>query len=88
MTPRGNAGFAIGLVVVIGGMVGLSFASVPLYRAFCAATGYGGTPNITVEASPGAVKKLITVRFDANENFVVLEAGQSHLISRKNLQGS
>ena len=27
-------------------MVGVSFAAVPLYRLFCAATGYGGTPQI------------------------------------------
>ncbi|KAG1660167.1 hypothetical protein FOA52_005267 [Chlamydomonas sp. UWO 241] len=26
------------------GMVGVSFATVPLYKIFCAATGYGGTP--------------------------------------------
>ncbi len=25
------------------GMLGLSYASVPLYRMFCQATGYGGT---------------------------------------------
>ncbi|ORX89799.1 hypothetical protein K493DRAFT_288841 [Basidiobolus meristosporus CBS 931.73] len=29
------------LIVVLG----LSYAAVPLYRMFCAATGYGGTPN-------------------------------------------
>ncbi len=28
-------------------MVGLSYASVPLYRAFCQATGYGGTVSQT-----------------------------------------
>ena len=28
---------------VVAGMVGLSFASVPLYRLFCPATGFGGT---------------------------------------------
>ena len=47
------------------GMVGLSFAAVPLYRAFCAATGYGGTPQIGPAASPGAVARRITVRFAA-----------------------
>ncbi len=26
-------------------MVGLSYATVPLYKIFCAATGYGGTVN-------------------------------------------
>ena len=56
------------LAAVIGGMVGMAFASVPLYRAFCAATGYGGTPNITARTAPGAVQKLITVRFNADTN--------------------
>ena len=35
------------------GMVGLSFAAVPLYRMFCAATGYGGTPQIGGRRRPG-----------------------------------
>lgn len=54
------------LVAVMVGMVGLSFAAVPLYRAFCAATGYGGTPQIGPGSSPGVTAGLITVRFDAN----------------------
>ncbi|MCI0467763.1 MAG: cytochrome c oxidase assembly protein [Beijerinckiaceae bacterium] len=47
-------------------MLGFSFAAVPLYRLFCAATGFGGTPQI-VQAAPG-VRGLrhLTVRFDAN----------------------
>ena len=65
---RGNARLGAALVVVIAGMTGLAFASVPLYRAFCAATGYGGTPNITAKAAPGAVQQMITVRFDASTN--------------------
>ena len=31
------------LVAVTIGVVGLSYAAVPLYRMFCSATGYGGT---------------------------------------------
>ena len=31
------------LVAVVAGMIGLTFASVPLYRIFCGATGFGGT---------------------------------------------
>ncbi len=55
------------LFSVAGGMVGLAFASVPLYQWFCQVTGFGGTPNITsapVAAAPS--EKTITVRFDAN----------------------
>jgi cytochrome c oxidase assembly protein subunit 11 len=53
------------LAAVVCGMVGLSFASVPLYRLFCQATGFGGTTQ-RAAAAPGAVADaLVTVRFDA-----------------------
>jgi len=48
-------------------MLGVAFASVPLYRAFCQATGFGGTPR-RAESAPGAVAGEIGVRFDANIN--------------------
>ncbi len=67
-TPRRNAAMALGLTGVIAGMVGLSFAAVPLYRLFCAVTGYGGTPQIGPQASPGAIGRMITVRFNADVN--------------------
>jgi cytochrome c oxidase assembly protein subunit 11 len=57
-------GFAI--VLVIAGMIGISYAAVPLYRAFCQATGYGGTPDITGNHSPGMAAQRVTVRFDAD----------------------
>ncbi|MCW3473359.1 cytochrome c oxidase assembly protein [Limobrevibacterium gyesilva] len=66
--PRGNAVLALSLFGVIAGMVGLSFAAVPLYRAFCAATGYGGTPKIGPAASPGVIAQTIAVRFNADTN--------------------
>ena len=47
------------------GMVGLAYASVPLYDMFCRATGYGGTVQIGGKAAPGAVDRVITVRFNA-----------------------
>ncbi|MEA1072200.1 cytochrome c oxidase assembly protein [Sphingomonas sp. LY29] len=46
-------------------MLGLAFASVPLYRVFCAVTGFGGT-TMRADAAPGAVAGEIGVRFDAN----------------------
>jgi cytochrome c oxidase assembly protein subunit 11 len=46
-------------------MVGLAFASVPLYRIFCQVTGFGGATVRAAEA-PGAVAGQIGVRFDAN----------------------
>jgi cytochrome c oxidase assembly protein subunit 11 len=56
---------ALALMGLVLGMVGLSFASVPLYRLFCAATGYDGTTQRAAVA-PGAVGgPIITVRFNA-----------------------
>ncbi len=63
---RGNAALGVGLAAVVVGMVGMSFAAVPLYRLFCAVTGYAGTPKVGEVASPGASKQRVTVRFDAN----------------------
>jgi cytochrome c oxidase assembly protein subunit 11 len=63
-----NSMVALGLAGVIAGMTGLSFAAVPLYRVFCQATGYGGTPKIGPAASPGGDGKFITVRFNADLN--------------------
>ncbi len=57
------------LFAVAAAMVGLSFASVPLYRLFCQVTGFAGTPRTeNVEHAQGASDVVITVRFDANVN--------------------
>ena len=63
-----NALLGGGLAAVMLGMVGLSFAAVPLYRMFCQATGFGGTPIIGGPAAPGASGRSITVRFNADTN--------------------
>jgi cytochrome c oxidase assembly protein subunit 11 len=65
---RGNRLLAIGLAVVVVGMVGLAFAAIPLYRMFCAATGYAGTPQVGLAAAPGASARKVTVRFNADTN--------------------
>jgi cytochrome c oxidase assembly protein subunit 11 len=62
--PR-RAPTAVLLVAVVAGMVGLSFASVPLYRIFCAATGYEGTTQRASAAPTDIAKSLVTVRFNA-----------------------
>ncbi len=62
---RSNTLLAGGMAGVILGMVGLSFASVPLYRIFCEATGYAGTPQIRGAAGPGATAGKMLVRFNA-----------------------
>jgi cytochrome c oxidase assembly protein subunit 11 len=59
-------GLAVGAVSF--GMVGMSFAAIPLYRLFCAATGYGGTPSIAPATAPGSSGQSIRVRFNADTN--------------------
>jgi cytochrome c oxidase assembly protein subunit 11 len=61
-----NKRLAASLCVLTGVMVGLSFAAVPLYRLFCQATGYDGTPRRADAASATMIDREITVRFDAN----------------------
>ena len=53
------------LAAVVCGMVGLSFASVPLYRLFCQATGFGGTTQRASAAPDQVAGALVTVRFNA-----------------------
>jgi len=50
---------------VVFGMLGLSFAAVPLYDLFCRTTGYGGRPMVVKEAAKTIGAKTYTVRFDA-----------------------
>jgi cytochrome c oxidase assembly protein subunit 11 len=66
-----NRKTAIVLFSIVGGMVGLAFASVPLYQLFCQVTGYGGTTRVAEAPTKTVGQKLgriITVRFDANVN--------------------
>jgi cytochrome c oxidase assembly protein subunit 11 len=62
---QNNRRTAMIMAVIVAAMVGLAFASSPLYRAFCEATGFDGTTQ-RAERAPGAVAGEITVRFDAN----------------------
>ncbi len=63
---RRNARMALGFAGLAGGMVGLAFAAVPLYDAFCRITGYGGTTQVAGAASGTVLDRTITVEFDAN----------------------
>ena len=60
-----NRTVAIRMALFALAMLGLAFASVPLYRVFCQVTGFGGTTQ-KADAAPGAVAGQIGVRFDAN----------------------
>jgi cytochrome c oxidase assembly protein subunit 11 len=51
-------------------MLGLGYASVPLYRLFCQVTGFGGTTMIASEAKAAgaaarATGQTVSIRFDA-----------------------
>ncbi|MDJ1157854.1 cytochrome c oxidase assembly protein [Chelatococcus sp. SYSU_G07232] len=48
------------------GMVGLAYASVPLYNLFCQVTGYGGTPQVSAANGSTVSERVVSVRFDAN----------------------
>lgn len=48
------------------GMVGVSYAAVPLYELFCQVTGYGGTTQRVEQVSDRILDRTIKVRFDAN----------------------
>src|SRR6266705_2905464 len=62
---RRNGVTVLLLAAVVAGMAGLSFASAPLYRLFCQATGYGGTTQRATTAPKEIADTLITVRFNA-----------------------
>jgi cytochrome c oxidase assembly protein subunit 11 len=55
-------------VAVIAGMVGLSFAAVPLYALFCQVTGFGGTTQRADGPAGKVLDRKVTIRFDANIN--------------------
>jgi cytochrome c oxidase assembly protein subunit 11 len=63
---RRNAGFALVLGGLVCGMIGLSFAAVPLYRIFCQVTGYGGTTRAAVAVPDVISDRTIKVRFNAD----------------------
>lgn len=54
-------------LLVLAAMGVLTAFSVPLYRAFCAATGYGGTTQLASATAPETVvDRPITVRFNTD----------------------
>jgi cytochrome c oxidase assembly protein subunit 11 len=60
---------AFSAAALVAAMIGLSFASAPLYEMFCRVTGYGGTPQRAArapDAGSAAAGREITVRFNAD----------------------
>ncbi|MEO1701212.1 MAG: cytochrome c oxidase assembly protein [Pseudomonadota bacterium] len=63
---RANTRIAVACLTFFGAMLGVAYASVPLYELFCRVTGYGGTTQQTDVAPVDVIDREITVRFDAN----------------------
>jgi len=71
---RRHSILTLSLVALVAGMVGLSFASVPLYRMFCQVTGFAGTTqratdddaSLAAARAQQAAGATVSVRFDAN----------------------
>ena len=59
-----RVGVMAGVLPVL--MLGLAYASVPLYQMFCQATGYGGTTQRAAKSSDVVLDRTITVLFDGN----------------------
>jgi cytochrome c oxidase assembly protein subunit 11 len=62
---RRNLNIMMILVGLLAGMVGLTYAAVPLYRIFCAKTGFDGTPVRAdgETASVAPIDRTVTVSF-------------------------
>jgi cytochrome c oxidase assembly protein subunit 11 len=71
--PRRHFRTAVLAGAIAVGMVGLAYASVPLYRIFCQVTGFGGTTQksdgaglATPEQMQALAGRTVKVRFDGN----------------------
>lgn len=63
---RSNVRIAVACLAFFASMVGLAYASVPLYELFCRVTGYGGTTQVSDQAPVQVLDQTVNVRFDAN----------------------
>jgi cytochrome c oxidase assembly protein subunit 11 len=64
--PMSHKTVAVVCSAIVVGMVGLSFAAVPLYRLYCQVTGYAGTTQRADKASDVVLERTLKVHFDAN----------------------
>lgn len=72
LSKRNTRTLLLVLAVAVG-MLGLAFASVPLYRLFCQITGFGGTPMRaeaadTTAATPAALARGFKLTFNTDLN--------------------
>jgi cytochrome c oxidase assembly protein subunit 11 len=62
---RSNRKVAAVCAAVFASMLGLAYASVPLYQMFCQATGYAGTTQRAKAPASRVLETMLAVRFDA-----------------------
>ncbi|MFG1349845.1 cytochrome c oxidase assembly protein [Xanthobacter autotrophicus] len=65
-TGRRHLVVASACFAFIAAMVGVTYASVPLYAMFCALTGFGGATRVGTAPTAAPMEREITIRFDAN----------------------
>lgn len=61
-----NLAIAGACLAFFGGMIGMSYAAVPLYQIFCQVTGYNGTTRRAEQASDVILDQKVSVHFDTN----------------------
>jgi cytochrome c oxidase assembly protein subunit 11 len=70
MSERSKRSRNLTVAVVAGGIaagaLGLSYAAVPLYFAFCRATGFAGTTQVATKGAGERGQRVIHVSFNAN----------------------
>jgi cytochrome c oxidase assembly protein subunit 11 len=98
-----NRRVAFMAMLLAASMLGLAFASVPLYRLFCQVTGFGGTTQVAEQLPTEASGPTLTIRFDANidsalawnfhpkdqqQMIRVGEVGMAHYVARSTASGN
>lgn len=63
---RGNLTVVLACGAFVAGMVGMSYAAVPLYNLYCKVTGYNGTTQRVEQASEVVLDQRIRVELDSN----------------------
>lgn len=65
---KSNTRVALVCGSIVFGMVGLAYASVPLYALFCQVTGFGGTTQVSQSPTGIVLDQKIAIEFDSNVN--------------------
>lgn len=88
-----NKRMGLSVLAVVGLMLGVSFAAVPLYDAFCRITGFGGTTQEAASYPDQVLDRTVQIRFNADtgrsmpwnfrqtQNAVDVQLGQRGLTS-------